>query len=68
MCNWISVKDRLPENTGYVLAWCEEEGAISAYYWKEKDCWQSLIASLQRTIVLDVTHWMPLPDPPKESE
>lgn len=64
--NWISVKDRLPElrygNRSDCVLICYENGSVSIgiYYadidWADltdDDMWRS------------VTHWMPLPKPPK---
>lgn len=55
---WISVEDRLPERNGGYLAHCDIEG-------------QSLVCVLYYSKVGGfnegtVTHWMPLPEPPKE--
>lgn len=53
---WISVKDRLPEPTYCVLV-------VGAYGEMEIDAlgtdgeWMGMVE--------DVTHWMPLPEPPK---
>lgn len=52
---WISVKDRLPEDDSPVIYWSEILGDLgisckSDFY---SDC---------------TTHWMPLPEAPKEDE
>ena len=54
MSEWISVKDRLPEHGQLVLV-CGDYWNIEKYpHWSGTfDC-------------PGVTHWMPLPDPPKE--
>lgn len=67
---WISVEERLPENYESVLLWfsyrswanerridCEE----AAVGWRADDLWY-----IERCSGVRVTHWMPLPDPPKE--
>jgi hypothetical protein len=61
---WISVKDRLPEKGTYVLTYdgldmnlARFTGEDSKYYW---DC------DTYGMYDYDVTHWMPLPPPPKE--
>jgi hypothetical protein len=57
---WISVKDRLPDESGEYLAYCGECDGICVLYFeilKTKSKW--------RTNWKEVTHWMPLPQPPK---
>ena len=58
---WISVKDRLPEESGEYLAYCGEYDGICVLYYevlKTKGKWRTKWKD-------DVTHWMPLPEPPK---
>lgn len=56
---WISVKDRLPENDNMVIIW----GGIGFYM---NANWYTLTGtSFPRKIEWEVTHWMPLPKPPK---
>ena len=61
---WISVKDRLPENEGKYLCWDVPYSSSTSYptfghfqdgkfYMHIADDWSN------------VTHWMPLPEPPK---
>ena len=65
---WISVNDRLPERLKEVLICFDDYGRKSVsvatyrdyFYGKE---WLSNMVSLS---VDCVTHWMPLPEPPKE--
>lgn len=68
MKDWISVNDRLPEKDVNVL--CYTHGDIVEGYLcsndnvfkPEIDC----IGYMQNDVmVIDVTHWMPLPEPPK---
>ena len=56
-CKWISVKDRLPEDGVQVLACTKHGKAFSAHC--EKGKWR-----VSHSVT--VTHWMPLPEPPKE--
>ena len=73
---WISVKDRLPEKSGWYLVslvntrtghrW---EVPVSADYSHGK--WDyAYLGEEDATWMLNntVTHWMPLPEPPKEDE
>lgn len=59
---WISVKDRLPEKEGEVLVCDTREDFISTWEYLGKGLW------LYDDIFWgtdDITHWMPLPQPPK---
>lgn len=68
MPKWISVKDRLPEDVkdkeGYFinyLVYSPEYGSVDiANYIQEADMWVCL------GVPVNVTHWMPLPEPPEE--
>ena len=70
MYEWISVRDKLPEDNKYVLAVfasgalvvaCVFEHDEDAVYWRAQtdDGWES-------DMDFDPTHWMPLPEPPKD--
>lgn len=62
---WISVKDRLPESDVQVLVACEMRGQ----HFRKRYVWYEIIKNLDdfNSIVIDgfITHWMPLPEPPK---
>jgi hypothetical protein len=67
---WISVKDRLPEYYTNVLVYCTSQfysGYFKSTAWRAndggKDIW-TITAS--DNIIDNVTHWMPLPQPPKQ--
>lgn len=72
---WISVKDRLPEEDGYYLTYCIDNGANqymdiqrfnvdgrieTGIYSNPKIYWSN-----QKWDDNIVTDWMPLPEPPK---
>ena len=65
---WISVKDRLPEEKQLVLAVCKSGKIFVGYYW---NCHGTIIWAIKtardstKNITQIVTHWMPLPEPPK---
>ena len=60
---WISVKDRLPEDICPVLVALEGLNiAFHGFYQDEK--WWTVGAGT-RPFTQKVTHWMPLPQPPK---
>lgn len=64
-CNkhkWIPVTERLPDNQCDVL--CDDEGrVVVGYYTDEKVGWHDL-----HSYKIYPTHWMPLPEPPKDGE
>lgn len=76
MSEWISVKDRLPENDEEVLVWYEyfrygeynclyQTWGIGEYF-KNYNSW--MIDHSTAGHKLRVIAWMPLPKPPKENE
>ena len=56
---WISVDKALPEEGDNVLVYCAESGEITT------DCWW---CDEWHMLGEEVTHWMPLPEPPKGDE
>lgn len=64
ICGWISVKDRLPERNGIYLAYDGEYISTVEYEKGRPDSeWTD---DYEGYLDLLVTHWMPLPEPPKE--
>jgi len=62
--NWISVKDRLPEELEIVLVKGKSRNDLRKGYdatWICYDCWVS-------SCVENITHWMALPEPPKDPQ
>ena len=59
---WISVDERLPKHGKNVLVYCDRHGiGYDVAYWNEyKKAWFSHYLSFGH----NVTHWMPLPEPP----
>jgi len=62
MSNWISVEDRLPEGTAWVLV--HGGGTINCMGYSKGEFKDWTDASAFN--VATVTHWMPLPSPPAE--
>lgn len=64
MSEWISVKDRLPENGKIVLAYSKEKGVTFTHrlWFHQTD--RPFVIEYEGMV--KVTHWMPLPEPPKE--
>ena len=57
--NWVSVKDRLPENNDNVLIF--SAGRSIGWFCVLTNTWMKGIAQIK-----GVTHWMPLPEPPQQ--
>ena len=66
MSEWISVKDRLPDTSKRVLICLLEICVTEGHYNHGKKLWR--MHNEMRGEVLSVSHWMPLPDPPKEAQ
>lgn len=70
---WISVEERLPECENgaetEALLFMTSAGRIEAGYFGRGSVWRDVYFRHYRTCVgwdvSDVTHWMPLPEPPK---
>ena len=78
---WISVNDRLPDRPGHYLIWhggCMDinedhkhgpNGTPAGYdgtTMSVLDCYYDATGDWNRVCNCHVTHWMPLPTPPKE--
>jgi hypothetical protein len=63
---WIDVNDRLPEDTEPVtacfLGWDDMQFIRVLEYDKETEVWEDWNC-IEHT---HITHWMPLPEPPKQ--
>ena len=71
---WISVKDRLPDATeATVLIWIKEGKADGIEisdcchigYWVKNS---KEFCDMDWNVVSGITHWMPLPEPPKDGD
>lgn len=69
---WISVKDRLPNCNGCYLVfrphyYDEDHGAVTLCYFDGTDTWHDDDrVNFERILSpTDITHWMPLPEPPE---
>ena len=73
---WISVEERLPERNGeYIVTACDEGEPYDEIIWNDtvvvcaeyyKGCWIWEENNTEYSLDGIVTHWMPLPEPPKE--
>jgi hypothetical protein len=63
MSEWISVKERLPDNAFDVIV-CDKSGFRRIAWWNDcKNEWRP--EGEGSGPGSEVTHWMPLPDPPE---
>jgi uncharacterized low-complexity protein len=68
---WISVKDRLPPDQGKKVLVANGHGYISVFaLWKKEygNKWTWIDEQGHFKHTNDITHWMPLPEPPKEGD
>ena len=63
--NWISVKDRLPDNSGDYLIVSDGGVYVDRYV---SDYMIFMYPDQNNEQDLHVTHWMPLPEPPSGEE
>lgn len=70
MSEWISVKDRLPESITRRCLIASDDGNFVhpriALYNSVEEIWVYVI--IGKLVTSDVTHWMPLPEPPATGE
>jgi hypothetical protein len=63
MSKWIPVSERLPEEQkSYLTYWTDETMEVVDYRYEYMDLWNGKLICNQV-----LTHWMPLPDPPEET-
>lgn len=63
--NWINVKDKLPD-TGIDVIWIDQEGFMFIRALEKGDTWIDGHYDTEiGWIMPPITHWMPLPAPPK---
>lgn len=67
MSEWISVREKLPELFRGVLAYCPKRQNIYELYLNLRGEWHFFDMTVAGALLdEEVTHWMPLPEPPKE--
>lgn len=67
---WIPVTERLPGTEGSYLVYTERGSVYASHFYTEKKFASGYVreASWSQRGKVKVTHWMPLPEPPKEGE
>lgn len=66
MMNWISVKDRLPEKNQNVLVY--QKGGVHGGNEIDIEYLQGDGFWADQGIMSEISHWMPLPEKPKEDD
>lgn len=71
---WISCKDKMPEdNTSVLFVYVSENGIKSVHYGYHTNirgvysCWSKTSGGWEYSDE-DVTHWQPIPEPPKDGD
>lgn len=61
MNDWISVEDRLPDESGYYLTLLgnTDTKRMNVYRWKSIE--QKWMGAQVGAVIVGITHWMPLP-------
>lgn len=67
MSEWISVRDRLPEKDEDILAYAPQQGIFSTQLTLSNN-WICNCLCQDGSFLNHVTHWMPLPEPPREGK
>lgn len=62
---WISVNDKLPNKTGWCVCLMKDFDVPMTHYWINEGKNFNMDDSGRWEELDDVTHWMPLPQPPK---
>ena len=62
---WISVEDRLPEKSGDYITYHDHGHCGVIYYNASIHLWNVYYFEDTQNAIRSVTHWMPIPNPPK---
>lgn len=74
MSEWISVKDKLPKENGIYIVYVQDGTSVAGWIWYDNIVvaaeyafggWWWCENSNDFDITNIVTHWMPLPEPPR---
>ena len=67
MNEWISVKDRLPNNGQRVLIYCKEIDEVQVGIFVDQNK-TFILFEMWNISIEHVTHWCEIPEPPKEND
>ena len=67
---WIPVTERLPESEGTYLVYTNRGSVYASHFYEKKVFRDDYVREPQwsQRGKVEVTHWMPMPEPPKEDE
>ena len=65
---WVSVNDRLPEAGGYVVCIAKRNPFSRFMPMVARIVKNGWVNPITEQYISEVTHWMPLPEPPKEEK
>lgn len=62
---WISTAERQPEKSGLYLTYNPRRSFMTIHYSAKNKAWNAFDHEDEPKHALEVTHWMPLPEPPE---
>lgn len=66
MSEWIKCSERMPEETDDIIVACSDGTVISGIsYSRRKGFYMAALEYDSDEPIKDVSHWMPLPEPPE---
>lgn len=63
---WISTAERQPEKSGLYLTYNPRRSFMTMHYSAKNKAWNAFDYEDEPRYALEVTHWMPISEPPKE--
>jgi hypothetical protein len=64
---WISMEDRLPEENGRYLCYVKEQNDLGISYYQWNCAYTEGVGFIKPNHnTIEITHWQPLPTPPKQ--
>ena len=67
MSQWIKCSERMPEETDDIIVACSDGTVISGISYSRREGFYMAALEYDSDVsIKDVSHWMPLPEPPQE--
>ena len=66
MSDWISVKDKKKPDPVFDFVLAYADGAISTIAYTEANGFYESYPIKTQLVIGDITHWMPIPEPPED--